>query len=90
MSSPCSLQGIVRDGFGRLVIGDVIVGLNGKPVKKEADLFGALGVWLAGWVDWVGCVWLAGWEVSWVSWLSGEPAGEWVGCLVRLYVLAGR
>jgi S1-C subfamily serine protease len=31
----------VRDGFGRLVLGDVIVGMNGRPVKKEADLFGA-------------------------------------------------
>jgi len=36
------LQGIVRDGFGRLVIGDVIVGMNGMPVRKEADLFGEL------------------------------------------------
>ena len=34
------LQGIVRDGYGRLVVGDVIVGLHGKPVKSEADLFG--------------------------------------------------
>ncbi len=33
-------QGIKRDGYGRIVIGDVIVGLNGKPVRKEADLFG--------------------------------------------------
>lgn len=30
----------MRDGFGRLVLGDVIVGMNGRPVKKEADLFG--------------------------------------------------
>ncbi len=32
----------MRDGFGRLVLGDVIVGMNGRPVKKEADLFGGL------------------------------------------------
>lgn len=36
------LQGIVRDGFGRLVIGDVIVAMKGKPVKKEVDLFDIL------------------------------------------------
>ncbi|KAI7844815.1 hypothetical protein COHA_001694 [Chlorella ohadii] len=36
------MQGIVRDGFGRLVLGDVIVGMNGRPVKKEADLFDIL------------------------------------------------
>ncbi|KAL4433043.1 hypothetical protein ABPG77_006470 [Micractinium sp. CCAP 211/92] len=36
------MQGIKRDGYGRIVIGDVIVGLNGKPVRKEADLFDTL------------------------------------------------
>lgn len=37
----------MRDGYGRLVIGDVIVGMNGKPVRKEADLFGAPAARLA-------------------------------------------
>lgn len=32
----------MRDGYGRLVLGDVIVALNGKPVKSEADLFDVL------------------------------------------------
>ena len=31
-----------RDSYGRLVLGDVIVGINGMPVKKEADLFDVL------------------------------------------------
>ena len=33
-------QGITRDNYGRMTIGDVIVGMNGKPVRTEADLFG--------------------------------------------------
>ena len=33
-------QGLSRDGFGRIVMGDVLVGINGKPIKREADLFG--------------------------------------------------
>lgn len=41
-AAKAGMQGIVRDGFGRLVIGDVIVGMNGKPVRKEADLFDIL------------------------------------------------
>jgi S1-C subfamily serine protease len=41
------LQGITRDAYGRMAIGDVIVGMNGKAVKSEGDLFGGcLGVQL--------------------------------------------
>ena len=36
------MQGISRDSYGRLVIGDVIVGINGKSVRKEGDLFDVL------------------------------------------------
>lgn len=64
-------QGIVRDGFGRLVLGDVIVGMNGRPVKKEADLFGEL----AGFV--LAVLLCCNVPASWASKLSGE-----CGCLV--------
>ncbi len=36
------LQGTSRDDFGRLVLGDVIVGLKGRTVKSEKDLFDIL------------------------------------------------
>lgn len=36
------LQGISRDSYGRFLLGDVIIGINGKPVKKEGDLFDVL------------------------------------------------
>ena len=52
------MQGIVRDGDGRLVIGDVITGLNGKAVRKEADLFDALDDCKVGGF---GCGWVVGW-----------------------------
>ena len=35
-------QGISRDATGRLVLGDVIVGVNGRPVRREGDLFDVL------------------------------------------------
>ena len=38
-AAKAGLQGISKDSFGRVVIGDVIVGFNGKPVKNEGDLF---------------------------------------------------
>lgn len=41
-AAKAGLQGISKDSFGRVMIGDVIVGLNGKPVRKEGDLFEAL------------------------------------------------
>lgn len=31
-----------RDASGRLVLGDIITGLNGKPIKLQKDLFGIL------------------------------------------------
>ena len=31
-----------RDQSGRLVLGDIIVGLSGKPIKLQRDLFEAL------------------------------------------------
>lgn len=39
---PACLQGTYRDEYGRLRLGDVIVGLNGQPVKSERDLFDVL------------------------------------------------
>ncbi|GAB4823866.1 hypothetical protein N2152v2_010912 [Parachlorella kessleri] len=36
------MQGTSRDDFGRLVLGDVIVGLKGRTVKSEKDLFDIL------------------------------------------------
>jgi S1-C subfamily serine protease len=36
------LVGISKDRFGRVVLGDVIVGIKGEPVRKEADLFDVL------------------------------------------------
>jgi S1-C subfamily serine protease len=36
------MTGISKDGFGRVVIGDVIVGIKGKPVRSERDLFDVL------------------------------------------------
>lgn len=36
------ILGISKDRFGRVVIGDVIVGINGKEVKREVDLFDIL------------------------------------------------
>lgn len=41
-AAKAGLQGISKDSFGRVVIGDVIVGFNGKPVKTEGDLFDML------------------------------------------------
>jgi hypothetical protein len=43
-AAKAGLQGITRDDYGRMSIGDVIVGMNGKPVKSEGDLFGTHGV----------------------------------------------
>ena len=31
-----------RDQFGRLLLGDVILGIDGQPVKNSADLFRVL------------------------------------------------
>jgi S1-C subfamily serine protease len=36
------LRGVSRDRLGRLVVGDVIVGVQGRPVRREGDLFDAL------------------------------------------------
>ncbi|KAG7672422.1 putative Protease Do-like 1, chloroplastic [Nannochloris sp. 'desiccata'] len=41
-AAKAGLQGITKDNFGRVVIGDVIVGFNNKPVKSEGDLFDQL------------------------------------------------
>jgi S1-C subfamily serine protease len=38
-AAKAGLQGISKDNFGRIIIGDVIVGFNNKPVKSEGDLF---------------------------------------------------
>lgn len=34
-----SMQGTTRDEFGRLVLGDIIVGVNGTPVRNSSDLY---------------------------------------------------
>jgi S1-C subfamily serine protease len=36
------LRSTYRDASGRLVLGDIITGLNGKPIKLQKDLFGIL------------------------------------------------
>jgi S1-C subfamily serine protease len=44
-SSPAEaagLRGVERDDEGRLILGDVIVSIDGKPVKSGTDLFGLL------------------------------------------------
>lgn len=41
-AAKAGLEGIRRDGFGRILIGDVIVGMNGKAVRGENDLFDIL------------------------------------------------
>ena len=66
---PLPPQGIRRDGYGRLVVGDVIVGINGKPVRNEGELFDILDQskvgGLAGW--WVGGRAGNGWVVTWAG-----------------------
>jgi S1-C subfamily serine protease len=41
-AAQAGVEGLKRDGYGRVLIGDVIVGFNGKPIKKDGDLFDAL------------------------------------------------
>ena len=41
-AAAAGLEGISRDALGRLVIGDVIVALDGAPVRRDGDLFAAL------------------------------------------------
>lgn len=41
-AAKAGLKGTSRDGDGRLVLGDIIVGANGKKVKLAADLYRAL------------------------------------------------
>ena len=41
-AAKAGLQGISKDNFGRIVIGDVIVGFNNTPIKSEGDLFDQL------------------------------------------------
>jgi S1-C subfamily serine protease len=36
------IKGTSRDSFGRLVLGDIIVGADGKKIKTAADLYRAL------------------------------------------------
>ena len=33
------IRGTERDDFGRLILGDIITGVNGTPIKQSADLF---------------------------------------------------
>jgi len=44
-NSPAAKAGMVgmsRDTFGRLAIGDIIVAMNGKPIRREGDLYDVL------------------------------------------------
>jgi S1-C subfamily serine protease len=36
------VKGTSRDSFGRLVLGDIIIGADGKKIKTAADLYRAL------------------------------------------------
>lgn len=47
-AAKAGMQGITRDAYGRMAIGDVIVGLNGQAVKSEGDLFGGLALYACG------------------------------------------
>lgn len=41
-AAKAGIQGMSRDPYGRLMVGDVIVGMNGKPIKNEGDLYDVL------------------------------------------------
>jgi S1-C subfamily serine protease len=41
-AAKAGMQGISKDSFGRVVIGDVIVGFNGTVIRSEGDLFDVL------------------------------------------------
>eukprot|EP00887_Chlorella_sp_A99_P005565 scaffold1.g5565.t1 len=41
-ATKAGIEGLRRDGYGRLTVGDVIIGMNGKQVRNEADLFNIL------------------------------------------------
>lgn len=41
-AADAGIRSTYRDGSGRLVIGDIIVGINGNPVKLQRDLFAIL------------------------------------------------
>jgi S1-C subfamily serine protease len=41
-AAKAGMKGISKDNFGRIVIGDVIVGFNNKVIKSEGDLFDQL------------------------------------------------
>ena len=47
-ASKAGLRGSRRDAYGRLVLGDVIVGLNGKEVANSNDLYRVLNKSKAG------------------------------------------
>ena len=36
------MVGLSRDSYGRLILGDIITGINGKPVRDQGDLFDVL------------------------------------------------
>lgn len=41
-AATAGMTGISRDSYGRLVLGDIIVAIDGKPVKNQGDLFDIL------------------------------------------------
>ena len=41
-AAKAGIKGTSRDSYGRLVLGDIIIGANGKKVKLAADLYRAL------------------------------------------------
>ena len=41
-AAAAGMTGISRDSYGRLVLGDVIVAIDGKPVKNQGDLYDIL------------------------------------------------
>lgn len=41
-SLQAGVKGTSRDSFGRLVLGDIIIGADGKKIKTAADLYRAL------------------------------------------------
>lgn len=38
-AAKAGIQGTSRDSYGRLVLGDIIIGINGTPVRSASDLY---------------------------------------------------
>ena len=64
-AAKAGLVGTSRDDFGRLVLGDIITGINGKIIKNSSDLYRVLDGCK------VGCATTIGFLFEWVRF--GDP-----------------